>query len=131
MSPKAQLDEKTVSHIYQSYRSQLKAYKKLKFDPFRRRQRISFYYNKEEYLNTTIGQLNFFKWSIENNIIEYITSHIHDLEESMNDFQKNSKKKKVMNQTQIEIDSEEDESVEVINTKNLQINLHKSLVYFN
>ena len=89
-------------NVYQNYRSQLKAYKKVKFDPFRRRQRIAFMYNEdcremnnnEEYLNTTIGQLNFFKWAIENNIIDYISDHLSILEESMNNYQKISKENK-------------------------------------
>jgi hypothetical protein len=81
-------------NIYQSYRSQLKAYKKIKFDPFRRRQRITFIYNQKEEIQTTIGQLNFFKWAIENKIIEYIQKHFKILEDNMNTFQKNQKIKK-------------------------------------
>jgi ABC-type uncharacterized transport system involved in gliding motility auxiliary subunit len=84
--------DKNISAIYQNYRAQLKAYKKIKFDPFRRRQRITFFYN--DYLNTTIGQLNFFKWAIENNILEYISSRLEELEELMNIYQKNQKKQK-------------------------------------
>ena len=86
--------DKNISAIYQNYRAQLKAYKKVKFDPFRRRQRITFFYNDNDFLNTTIGQLNFFKWAIENNILEYISTRLEELEELMNIFQKKLKKHK-------------------------------------
>ena len=89
-----QSNEKHIFNIYQNYRSQLKAYKKIKFDPFRRRQRIVFSYGDDEYLNTTIGQLNFFKWAIENNIFEFITTNVDYLEDCMNTFQKNAKNDK-------------------------------------
>ena len=89
---------KTLKNIYQDYRSQLKAYKKLKFDPFRRRQRISFKISDQEAsedkcINTTIGQLNFFKWAIDNGILKYINENFDTLESAMNAHQKNAKKK--------------------------------------
>ena len=31
-------------------------------------------------INTTIGQLNFFKWIINNNILEYIETNIDEIE---------------------------------------------------
>ena len=87
---------KNITSIYQNYRAQLKAYKKTKFDPFRRRQRITFFFNDNEFMNTTIGQLNFFKWAIENRILDYISSRLEDLEEQMNIYQKTVKRKKEM-----------------------------------
>lgn len=76
--------EKPFINIYTSYRSQLKAYKKVKFDPFRRRERILFYYNNNNsYICTTIGQLNFFRWAIENQILNHIQMNIVKLENLM------------------------------------------------
>jgi hypothetical protein len=75
-------------NVYLSYRSQLKAYSKQNFDPFRRRERIKFYYQKDKVVETTIGQLNFFRWIIQNNILEYVQSHIKDIEEDMINTQK-------------------------------------------
>ena len=46
-------------NVYNSYKSQLKAYSKKRFDPFCRRERIDIEINNI-HLNTTIGQLNFF-----------------------------------------------------------------------
>lgn len=67
--------------IYLQYKLQLKSYKKILFDPFSRRKRIKFYLDNtlEKYLITTIGQLNFFKWIIDNNIIEYININYEEL----------------------------------------------------
>ena len=70
--------------VYTSYKSQLKSYSKKQFDPFNRTERINFYYEKERYITTTIGQLNFFRWAIQNNIIEYINSNCKNIEDDMN-----------------------------------------------
>ena len=58
--------------VYLDYKLQLKGYQKKQFDPFCRRDRIEFYYNDTEYLVTTVGQLNFFRWTIKNSVLKYI-----------------------------------------------------------
>ena len=73
----------TFFNVYLSYRAQLKAYSKQYFDPFRRRDRINYYYAEDKYIETTIGQLNFFRWVIENDVLEYIDSHAQDIEADM------------------------------------------------
>lgn len=75
-------------NVYVNYRSQLKAYSKHQFDPFRRRFRINYYYDKEKFVETTIGQLNFFKWLIENDILKYIQEHHDEVESDMMKAQK-------------------------------------------
>ena len=65
------------------YKNQLKAYSKKQFDPFCRRERISFNDINNNEIITTVGQLNFFKWAIENKIIEYIYNHFEDIENDM------------------------------------------------
>ena len=70
--------------VHNNYKGQLKAYSKKNFDPFCRRNRIRFYYDTNKYFITTVGQLNFFKWAIENNIINYIKKNIKDVENDMN-----------------------------------------------
>lgn len=103
-------------NIYLNYKSQLKAYSKKNFDPFCRRERINFYYNNEQdFIVTTIGQLNFFKWAIENNVLDYIEKHIDTIESDMNknikreeDKVKKSKKKEMKkNDTDSSISLEE------------------------
>ena len=71
-------------NVYGSYKLQLKAYTKKQFDPFCRRNRIKFYYGEGIYLVTTVGQLNFFKWALENDIINYINTHLDVIETDMN-----------------------------------------------
>tara|TARA_Y100000385_G_C12884904_1_gene547394 strand:- start:129 stop:452 length:324 start_codon:yes stop_codon:yes gene_type:complete len=77
-----------------NYRSQLKAFKKILFDPFRRRERIVFHYDKNKEISTTIGQLNFFRWAIENDIIKCLQSDIIDVEKDMFNRQKHSRSSK-------------------------------------
>lgn len=69
--------------VYLDYKSQLKAFTKKQFDPFCRRERMNFYYGEKKFIKTTIGQLNFFKWAFENNIINYINQNIKDIEADM------------------------------------------------
>ena len=77
-------DKRKNYNVYLDYKSQLKAFSKKQFDPFCRRERIVFYYDKNDYITTTVGQLNFFKWAIENNILEYVNSNLKTIEENMN-----------------------------------------------
>jgi len=70
-------------NVFHSYKSQLRAYSKKRFDPFCRRNRIKFLCQGKE-IDTTIGQLNFFKWAINNLIVNYISIHKDDIEVDMN-----------------------------------------------
>jgi len=70
-------------NVFQSYKSQLRAYSKKRFDPFCRRNRIHFECQGET-VDTTIGQLNFFKWAINNLIVDYISIHKNKIETDMN-----------------------------------------------
>ncbi len=65
--------------VYHNYKSQLKAYSKKLFDPFCRRERIIFQCGTHEGFMTTVGQLNFFRWAFEKNILEYIKDHYEDI----------------------------------------------------
>jgi hypothetical protein len=70
--------------VYTEYRLKLKAYKKKRFDPFCRWDRINFPYKNDLHILTTIGQLNFFQWALNNNIIEYIKTNKDIIEQDMN-----------------------------------------------
>ena len=70
-------------NTYHAYKSQLKSFSKKKFDPFCRRDRIVFDCNGSA-IETTVGQLNFFKWAIDNLIIDYIKNNYNDIENDMN-----------------------------------------------
>jgi hypothetical protein len=113
-SPKNKLESKTKKtkyeyiddqfNIFLNYKGQLKAYSKKNFDPFCRRERINFYYTEDKFMTTTVGQLNFFKWAIENNVINYIKDHLEKIDTDMNtnikrdeDIVKKSKKTQLKN----------------------------------
>ena len=70
--------------VYNDYKLKLKAYSKKRFDPFCRWERINVPYKEGAYIQTTIGQLNFFKWAIENNVIDYIEQNYAIIEKDMN-----------------------------------------------
>lgn len=96
MRSKKDLDGMEYFNVYISYRQQLKAFSKQQFDPFRRRDRIRFVYDKENnWVETTIGQLNFFKWVLQNNILDHIMENVDIIEADMITSQKlNPKLKK-------------------------------------
>lgn len=65
--------------VYLNYKSQLKAFSKKLFDPFCRRERILFQCGDIEAFETTVGQLNFFRWAFEKDILSYIREHLADI----------------------------------------------------
>jgi hypothetical protein len=79
--------------VYNDYKLKLRSYSKRKFDPFCRWDRISIPYKGDTHLQTTIGQLNFFKWAFDNNVIDYIETNYADIEKDMNNRNSTSKRK--------------------------------------
>ena len=98
--------------VWTEYKSQLKLFSKELFDPFCRlqhntapppkkkraknksRELLRFYYDtgEDDYMETTLGQLNFFRWVISNKILEYIDEHLEEIENDMIDTHKEKKK---------------------------------------
>ena len=70
--------------VYNDYKLKLKAYSKRRFDPFCRWERITIPYKMDTSIQTTIGQLNFFKWAIENDVIKYIEDNYKTIDDDMN-----------------------------------------------
>ena len=98
--PKTGKSDETVRFkVYNDYKLKLKAYAKKNFDPFCRWERISIPYDEEHYIETTIGQLNFFKWVIESRIIEYMESNLQDIISDMNTRNNTSKKQSSLDKT--------------------------------
>ena len=104
-------------NIYRSYKGELDAYSKKKFDPFCRRERIFYNMKINEHIKinssdkkckqfvnldngfvTTVGQLNFFRWAIEHGIIKYALDNLECLEKNMLDSTKNKPKQKKNNE---------------------------------
>lgn len=75
-------------NVHLSYRAQLKAYSKQTFDCFRRRDRILFCYAPDKSIETTIGQLNFFRWLITHGVLAYIQENRASIEADMVHVQK-------------------------------------------
>jgi hypothetical protein len=70
--------------VYFHYKRELKAYSKRLFDPFCRRERIMFQTRGQEPFVTTVGQLNFFRWALEKDIIPFINLNLEAIEKDMN-----------------------------------------------
>ena len=81
--------------VYDDYKLKLKAYSKRRFDPFCRWDRISIPYTKGNSIETTIGQLNFFKWALENKVVDYIEKNYDTIEKDMNSRNSTSKRKEL------------------------------------
>jgi|TARA_B110000967_G_C18834079_1_gene535650 hypothetical protein len=79
--------------VYNDYKLKLKAYSKRRFDPFCRWDRITFPYKNGTSIQTTIGQLNFFKWALENKVVDYIRENYETIENDMNSRNSTSRKK--------------------------------------
>jgi hypothetical protein len=86
-------DEKKRFKVYEDYKLKLKAYSKKRFDPFCRWDRICIPYKENKSIETTIGQLNFFKWAIENKVIDFILENHSLIEQDMNGRNSTSKRK--------------------------------------
>jgi hypothetical protein len=102
-------DDTYYFNIYLDYKNQLKAYSKKFFDPFCRQKRLiinsetlkwtEYKCNNDNILDgnniiTTVGQLNFFRWFIENKLIDYALTNIRLIDSDMNTTLINKKKGK-------------------------------------
>ena len=112
------IDKKSKVNVYNSYKSQLKSYSKKYFDPFCRRERIRLENeNKTKEIVTTYGQLNFFKWYISNNIIDYIDINYNNIEKDMNESICIHNKKKSKNSKRKELSKSSYNKLNVVDIK--------------
>ena len=114
-------------NVYLSYRSQLKSYSKTYFDPFRRRERIKFSYDDRKSIETTIGQLNMFRWILQSDILEYVSDHKKDIEKDMILTQRDNQQKK-LNKDNIKVKVVETENGVVTKTRKKRNELSKSVL---
>ena len=63
---------------------------------FVRWERINIPYKENTEIQTTIGQLNFFRWALENKILDYIEKNVEAINNDMNKRNSTSKKKKTI-----------------------------------
>ena len=92
--------------VYVDYKLKLKAYSKRRFDPFCRWDRITIPYSSGTFIQTTIGQLNFFKWALENGVVAYIENNYSDIEDDMNARNSTSRRNNATNHTAQEAEEE-------------------------
>jgi hypothetical protein len=76
--------------VYMNYKLMLKSFSKSAFDPFCRKNKIFFYYTEEKFIETSCGQLCFFRWCFENDILSFVKNNLNTIEQDM----KNSLKQK-------------------------------------
>lgn len=81
--------------VYIDYKLKLKAYSKKRFDPFCRWDRITIPYKNDCVIQTTIGQLNFFKWVLEYKILDYIEKNFNDIKKDQDNRNSTAKNRKV------------------------------------
>ena len=128
---------------FKSYKSQLKAYSKKFCDPFCRRERVIFDYlnniiidfkptiklNHKDYIITTIGQLNFFKFAIQDSIIKFSIDHITDIENDMNETLKKRESEK-KNGNFMEVKSIKRKELSVPGNKSVHITRISAVIKF-
>lgn len=73
-------------NVHESYKVQLRSYSKRQFDPFCRRNRINFFYAEDKKVETTVGQLAFFRWALENEVLRYVQAHLKEIEKEMRQY---------------------------------------------
>lgn len=83
-------------YVHNSYKDQLKAHRKKYFDPFGRGIRIP-YFTDTDYIITTIGQLNFYKWFISKKIYNYCIENYDIIQKALLDSKQGYTKKKKKN----------------------------------
>jgi hypothetical protein len=69
--------------VWTNYKSTEDSYSKQMFDPYCRKERVLIPYKEEQSIETTVAQLNFFKWAIVNKVLEYIANHFDAIETDM------------------------------------------------
>lgn len=69
--------------MYIEYKNALRSYSKRMLDPFCRRERIPFIDADGQVMQTTIGQLNFFKFALTNGVVDYAIKHADEIETDM------------------------------------------------
>jgi hypothetical protein len=97
-------------NVYLDYQTEMGDNKKQRFDPMGRKWRketrklkngeittvnvyhgINFYYTDEDFIVTSVAQLNFFRWFIGKGVLDYMLEHYDTLAVAMNKYNKDAK----------------------------------------
>lgn len=76
--------ERLLINVYNEYKAWLRNYRRKNFDPFRRRERITFQTTDGQEEETTVGQLNFVYWAHTYGVLTYTREHLATIEQDMN-----------------------------------------------
>ena len=79
--------------LNRDYQKNLSAYNKRNMDPFARRNKITIKIHGKETRNSTVGQLNFFRWFLKNDIIGFLKKNKSVVENHMKDAESRMKGK--------------------------------------
>lgn len=80
--------------VHRTYKALLDSYKKTFFDPFSRKGKIVMVDPFGNRIQTTLAQLNFFKWNVKNGIIHYVLAHREEIEEDLRQSKLEKKRKR-------------------------------------
>jgi hypothetical protein len=91
-------DEECYINIHTHYKSQLNAYGKKFIDPFcRGKDRILFKVSESQCVLTNLSQLNFFRWAVQYNVLQYIdkyyTNIVKDMTETLSNTPSSNKRR--------------------------------------
>jgi hypothetical protein len=91
-------NEESYINIHTHYKSQLNAYGKKFIDPFcRGKDRILFKVSESQCVLTNLSQLNFFRWAVQYNVIQYIDKYythiVKDMTETLSNTPSSNKRR--------------------------------------
>lgn len=90
------VNDRQLIFYYPDYKANLTSFPKKLFDPFRRTEEeetIQFPYGADnKVVQTTVGQLNFFKWALQFRVIEYVQQHLNEIQNDMKEAKVSKKK---------------------------------------
>ena len=94
-------------------------------------ERISIPYKGASHIETTIGQLNFFKWTLENKVIKYIEDNYDTIEKDMNSRNSTSKRKEQIIENANNKTRKKREELSISATKSIKKEKVEIVVNFN
>lgn len=118
-------DEECYINIHTHYKSQLNAYGKKYIDPFcRGKDRILFNVSDSQCVLTNISQLNFFRWAVQYNVIEYIDKNyiliVKDMTETLSNTP-SSNKRRIFTSSSGKMIKKYDDGISVSLNSNIEI----------
>lgn len=110
-------DEECYINIHNHYKSQLNAYGKKYIDPFcRGKDRILFNVSESQCVLTNLSQLNFFRWAVQYNVVDYINKNYSLIVKDMTDTLSNtpsSNKRRIFTSTSGKMMKKYDDGISV------------------